>query len=99
MKALTVVRLYWLFTVALLVGWCINLHEALAEPTVDGLDAAGVPLVIMIFMALIMLARARSKLSAAAVTVVRIRVGRYVVAGLAAAGLVAAVLLGFRVQG
>jgi hypothetical protein len=61
MKATTVVRLYWLVTAALLIGWSINLYEALTRPTVDWLDAADLPLLVIISFTLIMLVRARNQ--------------------------------------
>ena len=99
MKAITVLRLYYLVTAALLVGWSINLYEALTRPTVDWLDAAGLQLLVIIFATFILLARVRNNVAAEAAGLVRTGAGRYVVGGLAAAGLVAAVLLGFRAHG
>ena len=99
MKALMVVRIYLVVTLALLVGWCINLGAALTRPTVEWRYAVGMPLLVIIFLTLIMLVRARRRLSADQAVVVGIPAGQYVVAGLAAAGLVAAVLVGFRAHG
>jgi hypothetical protein len=99
MKAATVVRLYCIVLAALLIGWFINLYQALARPTVEWLDAAGMRLIVIIFVALIMLMRARIKAAAGPAAFARMRTGRYVVAGLAAVGLVVAVLLGVRAHG
>jgi hypothetical protein len=99
MKAATVVRLYCLVLAALLIGWFINLYQALTRPTVDWFDAAAMRLLVIIFVTLIMLMRARTKAAASPAAFVRIGAGRYVVAGLAAVGLVFAVLLGVRAHG
>lgn len=99
MNAITVVRLYYLATAALLVGWLINLYEALTRPTINWRDAMGVQLLVIIFVTLIMLARVRRNVLADQAAFVRIGAGRYIVAGLAAAGLVVAVLLGLRTHG
>ncbi len=64
MKPLTVVRLYSLLAVALLVGWVINLYQALTRSPVDWRDAAAWPLLGVISFALLMLSRARTRLSA-----------------------------------
>ena len=99
MKALTLVRLYGVVAMALVACWCINLYEALAQPALDWRDAAEAPLLVMIFLTLILLVQARAKLTAVPTAAVEKRTGRYLVAGLAAAGLVAAVLIGFRAHG
>jgi hypothetical protein len=99
MKAATVVRLYCVFLAALLIGRFINLYQALTRPTVDWFDAAAMRLLAIIFVTLIMLVRARTKTAASPAAFVRIAAGRYVVAGLAAVGLVFAVLLGVRARG
>jgi hypothetical protein len=99
MKALTVVRPYWLVTAALLIGWSINLYEALTRPTVDWVDAADLPLLVIISFTLIMLAQARTRGTDDGAAPVKKGAARYIVAGLAVAGLVAAVVLGFRAHG
>jgi hypothetical protein len=60
-------------------------------------DAAGVPLLVMICVTLILLLQAGSKRSADKVALVG--TARYFLAGLAAAGLIASALLGFRAFG
>jgi hypothetical protein len=96
MKAATAVRLYYLVLAALLIGWSINLYQAFTRPTIDWLDAVGMRLLVI---TLIMLMRAQTKAAANPAAFVLIGTGRYVVAGLAAVGLVFAVLLGVHAHG
>lgn len=99
MKAATVVRLYWLVLAALLIGWFVNLYQALTRSTVDWIDASGMRLLVIILVTLVMLMRARTRAAAGPAALVRIGAGRYVLAGLAAVGLVFAAILGFRTHG
>lgn len=95
MKVITVVRLYWLAVAILVIGWSINLYEALARPTIDWRAAVGIPSLAMISITLIALTQARKKLSADPTAVVKISATRYAIAALALVGLIGAVLLGF----
>lgn len=90
MKVITVVRLYWLAVAILVIGWSINLYEALARPAIDWRAAVGIPSLAMISITLIALTQARKKLSAAPTAVVKISATRYAIAGLALVGLIAA---------
>jgi hypothetical protein len=94
MKVLTVVRLCWLALAILVIGWSINLYGALARPTVDWRDAAGMPSLGMIFIALGALIQARKRFSADPTALVRTSATRYAIAGVALVGLIGAVLLG-----
>ena len=95
MKALTVVRLLWSVAAAELIAWFVNLYLALRQPAVDWRDATAVPLVVVIFLTLALLARARNRLSAESKVSARMDRYGYIAAGLAAAGLVVAFVLGF----
>ena len=94
MKVLTIERLYWLAIAILVIGWSVNLYEALARPTVDRREAAGIPSLVMISITLILLTQARKKLLTDPTALVRIGATRYAIAGLALVGLLGAVLLG-----
>jgi hypothetical protein len=95
MKAKTAIRLYCVALIMLLGGWCINLVAALNRPTVDWRDAAGAPMLVLVWITLTMLLRARSKVTADLSASIRLGTGRYVLVGLTAGGLIAAFLLGF----
>jgi hypothetical protein len=94
MRVLTVLRLCWSALAILVIGWSINLYEALARPTVDWRDAAGMPSLGMILIALGALIQARKKLSADPTALVRTSATRYAIAGVTLVGLIGAVLLG-----
>ena len=99
MKSANVVRLYSLVLASLVIGWFINLYQALTRTTVDWFDAAAIPLLVVIVLTFIMLMRARTKAAVSPAAFVRSGAGRYVVAGLAAVGLFCVVLLGVHAHG
>jgi hypothetical protein len=94
MKLLTAVRIYWVAAAMLLIGWCINLYQALSRPTVDWRQAAGMPSLAMILIVLTLLTQARRKLSEEPTARAGAVVARYMVAGLALMGLIGIVVLG-----
>jgi tellurite resistance protein TehA-like permease len=94
MKAVSVVRVYGVVLAGLLLGWSLNLYEALTRPKVVLGDAADFPLLVVIFLIFGLLVRARNELSADQAAHLRKGLPRYIIAVLTAAGLVTAVLLG-----
>ncbi len=98
MKTITLVRLYGLLAAALLVGWLINLYEALTRPPVDWRNVADAPLLVAILFALGLLQRARNRRSANRTGALSAGKSLYVAVSLMVAGLVAAFFFGFHAR-